>query len=100
MTDPRYTDPRYRDPQISDPVSRRDQRVDSIWGWIAGLAVVVLIAFIIVAGWNGTKHTASNPPPATTGSASHTMPPPSGTTGQGPTAPMAPHKAAPAPQTK
>ena len=95
MTDPRYTDPRNEDPQFSDPVSRRDQRVDSIWGWIAGAAVVVLVAFILIAGWNHNKNTARNAPPATTtGTASRTLP---STTGQGSPMPMKP--VAPATQT-
>ena len=75
MTDPRYTDP---DPQLSDPVLRHDQSVDRMWGWIAGIAVVVLIAFILVAGWNSSNTTASNGPSATTGSATRSAPPPSG----------------------
>ncbi len=97
MTDPRYTDPRDQDPRFSEPVTRREQRIDSIWGWIAGVAVIVLIAFILIAGWNSNTNTASNAPPATTGSATATIPPAS-TTGQGPATP-APHKPA-APATK
>jgi len=43
-----------------------------MWGWIAGIAVLILIAFIIVGGWgwsNGGRNTAVNSPaaPATTG---------------------------------
>ena len=95
MTDPRDTDPRYQDSHFSDPISRRDPRVDNVWGWIAGLAVVVLVAFILVAGWHGSKNTASNTPPATTGTASRSMPP--STTGMGSPTPMKP--AMPAPTT-
>lgn len=81
MSDQQYNDPRDRDPLPSDPVVRRDRSVDRMWGWIAGIAVIVLIAFILVAGWNtsGNNNTASNnPPPAAT--------PPS-TTGQAPSIP-------------
>jgi hypothetical protein len=90
MTDPRFTDPG------NDPLLRRDENVDSTWGWIAGLAVLALIAFVLIAGWNSNPNTASNGPavpPMTTGSASGTAPmrlsPPS-TTGSGTTSPMAP----------
>ena len=63
MTDPRNTDPRRQDFQFSDPVRRRDQGVDRMWGWIAGLAVVVLIVFIVIVGWNASAPTtASNMP--------------------------------------
>lgn len=76
MSDPRYTDPR-----LSDPVLRRDEGVGGPWGWIAGIAVVVLIGFLVIMGWNSSSNTASNNstapgatamqpanPPATTGS--------------------------------
>jgi hypothetical protein len=79
MTDPRYTDPRYSDPPLSDPVIRRDESVGGMWGWIAGVAVLLLIGFLIVAGTatNGSSPmtTSSAParnatPPTTTGSGS------------------------------
>ena len=81
MSDPRYTDPR-----LSDPVLRRDEAVGGTWGWIAGLAVVALIAFLVIAGSN--SNTASNnPSPATTGSATRQISPPA-TTGSGSTSPQ------------
>jgi hypothetical protein len=97
MSDPRYTDPRY-----SDPVLRRDESAGGVWGWIAGLAVLALIAFMIVAGWNnnGSNTAADNTaPPALTGNSAPRAMPPS-TTGAGtlspqPTAPLTP---APAPR--
>ena len=93
MSDPRYTDPR------TDPVLRRDQRVGGAWGWIAGLAVLALIAFVLVSGWNSNPNTASNSPvgpsPMTTGSAPTRMGPPT-TTGSGSTSPS-PMTPAPAP---
>jgi hypothetical protein len=87
MSDPRYTDPRF-----SDPVTRRDDSVGGMWGWIAGLAVVALVVFLLIAGWNSNSQTASkNPSPATSSSAVHPATPPS-TTGQGSTSlrPLAP----------
>jgi len=64
MTDPRFTDP---DPRLSDPVVRRDDNAGGMWGWIAGVAVLVLIGFLIVAGWknNGTTASSGASPSAT-----------------------------------
>jgi hypothetical protein len=96
MSDPRFTDPRSRDPiagptdpMLRDPVER-DRTGGAMWGWIAGIAVLILIAFILVDGWgwggrSGTN-TAANAPasapasaPATTGSgANNTAPAPGG----------------------
>jgi hypothetical protein len=87
MSDPRFTDPR------TDPVLRRDESVGEAWGWIAGLAVLALIAFVLIAGWNSNPNSASNAPsgpsPIATGSAPTRMSPPT-TTGSGSTSPMAP----------
>ena len=84
MSDPRYTDPRLNDP-ANDPLHVPPPARDSggaVWGWIAGIAVVVLIAFVLIGGWNGgsTNQTASNPAASTTGSApiSTTAPHPGG----------------------
>jgi len=69
MTDPRFTDPRYNDPRLSDPVLRRDDSAaGGMWGWIAGVAVLLLIGFLIIAGWNNNPNTASSgsSPTATT----------------------------------
>ncbi|HET9718220.1 MAG TPA: hypothetical protein VFP60_18765 [Pseudolabrys sp.] len=93
MTDPRLNDPRYSDPRLSDPVLRRDESVGGVWGWIAGIAVVLLIGFLIIAGWNNSSNTASNgnsstatsSAPARTGSAPSTTG--SGTTSPQPVAP-------------
>jgi hypothetical protein len=82
MSDPRYTDQRF-----SDPVVRHDDNIGGIWGWIAGLAVVALVVFLLIAGWNSNSQTASkNPAPATSSSSEHRVTPPS-TTGQGSTSP-------------
>src|SRR5215813_15258883 len=85
MTDPRLNDP---DPRLSDPVMRRDETAGGMWGWIAGVAVLLLIGFLIIAGWNNNSNTAStgSSPTATTGSTAPS------TTGSGSTSPkpMAP----------
>ena len=96
MTDPRYTDPP-TDPRFRDPVLRDDTSTGgAMWGWIAGIAVLILIVFVLIGGWNGSgTNTASNAPnnPAAT------------TTGAAPGGGMASHPAtpatpAPAPATK
>ncbi|HEY5280475.1 MAG TPA: hypothetical protein VIJ67_12025 [Pseudolabrys sp.] len=88
MTDPRYTDPP-TDPRFRDPVLRDDtSRGGAMWGWIAGIAVLILIVFVLIGGWNGSgTNTASNAPnnPAAT------------TTGSAPGGAMAPRPATPAP---
>ena len=83
MTDPRYTDPR------NDPVLRDDANIGGTWGWIAGLAILALIAFVVVAGWNSDRQTANSDPaaPISTGSAPPRAMPPS-TTGSGATSPQ------------
>jgi hypothetical protein len=94
MTDPRFTDPR-----LSDPVLPRDDAIGGTWGWLAGIAVVALIAFLVIAGWNSNSNTASNnPSPAATGSAPDNTSPPS-TTGSGSSSsrPLMPAPAMPAP---
>ena len=110
MTDPRFTDPRFsdqrNDPHYIPPAPLRDESTGGVWGWVAGIAVVALIAFVIAAGWNSaTKDTmatapATSPAPITTGSGApvRNVTPPS-TTGSGATSPLtnpAPTPAAPA----
>ncbi len=80
MTDPRFTDPR-----LNDPVIRRDEAVGGMWGWIAGVAVVLLIGVPghrrleqqqqYASSGSSPPTTASTPvrpatPPSTTGSGS------------------------------
>lgn len=93
MTDPRYTDPR-----LSDPVLNRDASAGGVWGWIAGLAILALVAFVVIAGWNSDRNTASNNPaaPMSTSSAPARSAMPPSTTGSGATSPQ-PLTPAPAP---
>jgi hypothetical protein len=71
MSDPLNTGPRYSYSKFSESVGRRSDSVVGTWGWIAGIAVIALIAiFLIVGGKGVSDNTASNTPPAsTTGSA-------------------------------
>jgi len=103
MTD--YRDPNYRDPNLRDP-SYRDPNLppgaepwsNSTWGWIAGVAVVVLVLVFIFSSGRDTTRTANEPanPPATVGQRSMPPAPPAGPTSDAPTmnrpapAPMAP----------
>ena len=89
MSDPRYTDPR-GDRRVNGPTTRSRMRGDgALWGWIAAIAVMVLIAFVLIAGWNNTdKNTATNTStaPVTTSPAPNVTPPPAtSTTGSGAT---------------
>lgn len=79
-TDPDPSDPRGRDPTVSgrDPLDiERDRTGGAMWGWIAGVAVLVLIAFVLVggwgwSGWRSTDNVARGPvttAPITTGAA-------------------------------
>jgi hypothetical protein len=102
MSDPRFTDPRDSDPRLDDPVLRTSDSAGGMWGWIAGIAVLALIAFIVIAGWNttgGGGNTASNAPSTTTNApltAPNRPAPPVSTTGSGETSPQPQPPAAPA----
>jgi len=101
MSDPRYTDPLRSDPSPlqSDPVLARDESASGgVWGWVAGIAILALIAFVVIAGWNGDRNSASNNASPATSTAQRTLPGPS-TTGSGSTSPqpMTPAPSAPAP---
>jgi hypothetical protein len=95
MSDPRFTD----DPRLSDPVIRRNEDAAPMYGWVAGVSVLLLIGFIIFAGWknnhNSNIASSGSSPPTT---ASRTVTPPS-TTGSGSSSPqpITPAPSAPAP---
>src|SRR5436853_2069223 len=62
--DPNYRDPNYRDPNYRDPmyrdVSTEDQAwSNSTWGWIAGIAVAVLLLVFIFGSSSDTTRTAN-----------------------------------------
>jgi hypothetical protein len=65
----------YRDrPMATDPYRARASRGNSPWVWLAGIAAVVIIAFIVWASVDRNTDTASTPTttqssPSTTGSA-------------------------------
>ncbi|MDO8877705.1 MAG: hypothetical protein Q8M24_26740 [Pseudolabrys sp.] len=96
MTDPRYTDPRLNprndDPTLITPTTVVNaERTSGPWGWIAGFAVVALIAFVVIAGWNNSSNTASNagnPTPVASDTAPMRNVTPPTTTGSGSTAPL------------
>lgn len=97
MTGSRHTDRRLDDPPPINSNLRSERGNAAMWGWVAGIAVVILIAFILAAGWNSNVETASKAPLATTGAAPTTeaVPPPA-TTGSGAGVPaMAPKTPAP-----
>ena len=91
MTDPRYTDPRHT------PLLAPDDGESNMWGWIAGISILALIAFVVIAGWNGDRNSASNDRLAPATSAQRTAPP-VGTTGSGGSSPSQPMTPAPAPR--
>ena len=98
MTDPRFTDPRLSDPVIrrDEWTSGRDENVGGMWSWVAGVSLLLLIGFLIFAGWNSNSNTANSGSPPTT-TASRTTPP--STTGSGSSSPqpITPAPSTPAP---
>lgn len=99
MTD--YRDPTYRDPNLPrsrDPDLAADggSWSSATWGWIAGIAVVVLVMlFIFSSGPDTPRTTSTATPPATTGESN--MPPTARPQAPAPANP-APANPAPAPQ--
>ena len=87
MTDPRYTDPRYSDPR-SDTGLPQGESIGGPLGWIAGIAVVVLIVFVVIAGINHGNNTGSNNSLTTTGITPNGGIKPPSTTGSGGTSPQ------------
>ena len=72
------------DPRFDPPI-RRYENVRGVWDWVAAVAAVLLIGFVILTSFNNSN-TASNgsSPPST---ASRTATPPS-TTGSGSSSPQ------------
>jgi hypothetical protein len=92
MSDPLYTKPRYSESQFSEPVGRRSDSVGGTWGWVAGIAVIVLIALFLIAGSHGINNTTANLPAGAPGSTTST------TTGMGSPSQFPAHRpATPAP---
>ena len=58
MTDPRFTDPRLNDPMIrrDEWTSGRDENVGGIWSWVARVLLLLLIGFLIFAGWKARSN--------------------------------------------
>lgn len=102
MTD--YRDPNYRDParpgyrDLNTPADSQAWS-NATWGWIAGIAVVVLV--LIFAFSSGNQRTAvdESNPPATIGQRT-TPPAPAPSTGLNTGAPTARPAPAPAPAPK
>lgn len=98
MTDPRFTDPYNDPPRMSDPVVRRDDSVaGGMWGWIAGVAVLLLIGFLIIAGNNSNTASTGSSPTATSSTRMAPSTTGSGSTSPRPATPAAPTAPAPAP---
>ena len=91
------SDPRYPDPHQIDPVlDRGESATGGVWGWVAGLAILALIAFVVIAGWNGERSNTASNNPAAMSPAQRSMPAPS-TTGSGATSPQPMTPSTPAP---
>jgi hypothetical protein len=91
--DPNYRDPTYRDPMRPDPTLRDpNMSADSqpwsnaTWGWIAGIAVVVLVLAVMFSGGDSTR-TADQPanPPSTVGQRTTPPAPPAAPNSEAPT---------------
>ena len=72
------TDPRFTDPPLID-LGRRYEDAPPMDGWVVGIALLLLVGFIIFASWNNNSNNASSgsspptaasrmTPPSTTGS--------------------------------
>ena len=52
-------DPRFRDPVLMDETSSGSP----MWGWIAGIAGLILVVFVLIGGWNGTDNSKKSAAP-------------------------------------
>ena len=104
MTD--YRDPNYRDPArpgYRDPNAPADSQAwsNATWGWIAGIAVVVLVLIFAFSSGNQRSAVDEANPPATTGQRTTPLAPSNGMNTGAPTArPMPVPAPAPAPAPK
>ena len=73
------------DPRFDPPI-RRYEDVSGVWVWVAGIAGLLLLGFIIFATLNNNSNTASSDSSQPT-TASRTATPPS-TTGSGSSSPQ------------
>ena len=73
MTDPRFTDPLLNDPMIrrDEWTSGRDENVGGMWSWVFGVSLLLLIGFLIFAGWNSNSNTANSGSPPSHDRLSH-----------------------------
>ncbi len=52
-----------------DPPELNERNGAAIWGWVAGIAVLILIAFVLIGGWTSNRPT--HPAPAHAGAFSY-----------------------------
>jgi hypothetical protein len=97
MSDPRFTESVTPDPipRPADPRLGEHEEVEraggAMWGWIAGIALVVLIAFVLIGGWGAADRSSTNTA-ANTPSAPASAPSTTGAGGNGAAPPAAPSR--------
>jgi hypothetical protein len=75
--DPNYRDPNYRNPNRDPDLADQQSWSGATWGWIAGIAIVVLVLVFAFGNMRDTSTTAtdtSNPPASTVGQGSRALP--------------------------
>jgi len=68
-----------------DPLIRRYESGGGVWGWVAAVAALLLIGFVILTSFNNSNTASNGSAPSST--ASRTATPPS-TTGSGSSSPQ------------
>ena len=95
MSDPRFTESVTPDPipRPADPRLGEHEEVEraggAMWGWIAGIALVVLIAFVLIGGWGAADRSGTNTAGNMPASAPASTPATTGAGGNGAAAPPA-----------